>query len=99
MSLALLAFPGSNQISPWWYELKKSELLWNVFCKGAHFGLEMPSGRPHPFVSSQVLLTLKNTSSLLVKSTVGANSMIVVVGVGVRREEGEKFTFSFPETK
>lgn len=35
MSFALLAFPGNNQISPWWYELKKSELLWNVFAKGA----------------------------------------------------------------
>lgn len=73
MSLALLAFPGNNQISPWWYELKVRASVECFLQKEPHFGLEMPSGRPHPFVSSQVLLTLKNTSSLLVKSTVGAN--------------------------
>lgn len=58
MSLALLAFPGKNQVSPWWYELKVRAST-ECFVKGATlWALGMLSGRPHHFAGSQVLLTL-----------------------------------------
>jgi hypothetical protein len=74
MSFVLLAFPGNNQISPWWYELKVSASM-GCFAKEATlWALEYTLG-------DHILLLvfkyhwhyLKCNSSILAKPTIGAN--------------------------
>lgn len=75
MSFALLAFPGNNQISPWWHELKVRASM-ECFCKRSHtVGLRNTLWEAPSFcwLSSIVDIVWKNDSSILVKPIIGAN--------------------------